>query len=260
MTGQPFEPLGPPPEQLPPPKTLPPLDEDRHPFWRYSDVAVFLGLVAASALISLALVPVAFSVLHIHFQSRVTVAIVAQSVLYLLAFSGLAMLFQVEYQRPFWRSLGWTSFRFPVLLVVLCGIGTAFGIVAISILIRTPNTNNRMTEMLQDPHAIIPVAIFAVTLGPLAEELAFRGFLQPLLISSLGPLRGVIVAAIPFGLLHFQEYGNSWRHVLLISLAGSAFGWMRYRTGSTLASTLMHASYNALEFVGFLAQKAPPHT
>jgi len=260
MTGQPFEPLGPPPEPPPPADAPPTVDHDRYPFWRYADVALFCGLVVASALISIVLVPLALSLFHIRFQSTVTGAIVIQTVLYLLAFSGLAMLFQVEYQRPFWRSLGWTGFRFPLPLVVVCGIATAFGVGAISILIRTPNTNNRMTEMLGDPHAFIPVAIFAVTLGPLAEELGFRGFLQPLLVRSFGPWRGVVAAAIPFGILHFQEYGNSWRHALLIALAGSAFGWMRYRTGSTQASTLMHASYNALEFVGFLAQQKAPHT
>ena len=59
---------------------------------------------------------------------------------------------------------------------------------------------------------------------------------------------GILLAAIPFGLLHFPEYGNSWRHALLISGAGVAFGWMRQVTGSTKASTLMHAAYNALFF------------
>jgi len=38
---------------------------------------------------------------------------------------------------------------------------------------------------------------------------------------------GVLAATIPFGLLHFQEYGNSWRHAVLIALAGASFGWMR---------------------------------
>jgi len=56
------------------------------------------------------------------------------------------------------------------------------------------------------------------------EELIFRGFLQPLLVRSLGAPAGILATALPFGLLHFQEYGNSWRHVLLISLSGVAFG------------------------------------
>lgn len=259
--GQPFQPLGLPPESSPPKEDPPIIKQDHYPFWRYADVALFAGLLVASGLFCIVLVPLVFSWLHVHFQSRVTEALIMQALLYLLGFSGLAVLFQVQYQRPFWHSLGWTSFRMPAWMVVMCGIATAFGVGGVSILLQTPNTNNRMTEMMQDPHALVPVAIFAITLGPVAEELGFRGFLQPLLVRSLGPVPGVIAAAIPFGLLHFQEYGNSWRHALLISLAGAAFGWMRYRTGSTQASTLMHASYNALEFVGFLAQpKGLPHT
>jgi membrane protease YdiL (CAAX protease family) len=102
----------------------------------------------------------------------------------------------------------------------------------------------------------ILLAVFGTTLGPLCEELAFRGFLQPLLVRSLGAVTGILAAAIPFGLLHYQEYGNSWRHALIISLAGAAFGWMRHATGSTKASTIMHASYNALFFFAMFSQKA----
>lgn len=258
--GQPFEPLGPPPEAPLPQEAPPRVEVDRYPFWRYSDVGLFAGLLVASFLICIVLVPLVISLFHIQVP-KVTQALIMQGLLYVLAFSGLAALLQAQYQRPFWRSLGWISFRLPAWLVVMCGIGTAFGVGAIGILLRTPNTSNRMTEMMQDPHALLPVGIFAITLGPLAEELAFRGFLQPLLVRSLGPVKGVLAAAIPFGLLHFPEYGYSWRYALLIALAGAAFGWMRHRTGSTEASALMHASYNALEFVGFLAQqKGSPHT
>jgi membrane protease YdiL (CAAX protease family) len=109
--------------------------------------------------------------------------------------------------------------------------------------------------MQQDRMAMILVGIFGVTLGPLAEELIFRGFLQPLLVRSMGVVAGIVVAAVPFGLLHFSEYGNSWRHAVLISGAGAAFGWMRQRTGSTKASTLMHSAYNILFFAALWASK-----
>jgi membrane protease YdiL (CAAX protease family) len=66
------------------------------------------------------------------------------------------------------------------------------------------------------------------------------------------------MAAVPFGLLHLQQYGNSWRHVLLITLAGAAFGWMRYRTGSTKAAVIMHAAYNGVFFVLLAVQQAAP--
>jgi len=79
-------------------------------------------------------------------------------------------------------------------------------------------------------------------------------------VRSLGVAPGILVAAVPFGLLHFQEYGNSWRHAVLISLAGAAFGAMRQVTGSTRASTLMHSSYNALFFLALLLDPSQlPH-
>jgi len=252
-----------PPEHEHPPETpsaeIPP--PERKPFWGYSDLALFIGLLIASGVISLGVVGAIVSIFHLSGRDRELAALAIQSLLYLLAFTSLAMLFRVEYQRPFWRSMGWIAFSLPPAIIVLCGLLTAFGVAVLSVVIRTPATNNRITEMLQDPRAVVVVAIFGLTLGPLAEELIFRGFLQPLLVRSLGGVLGVFAAAVPFGLLHFQEYGNSWRHALLIALAGAAFGWMRYRTGSTKSSTLMHASYNAMEFIAYFAQqKVTPHT
>ena len=263
MSQPPFEPLGMPPETSAPeppserPEAPPPPPRD--PFWGYSDLAVFFGLLIVSALGGLGFVTLFFNVFPIHPQAKVAEALIAQSLIYLLAFGGLAFLFRVQYDRPFWRSLAWTPFGLPGLVVAGCGIVTAVIVAFLGALIGTPTTANRITEMLEDPKSLVLVAIFGLTIGPLAEELGFRGFLQPLLVRTIGPAPGIIGAAVPFGLLHFPEYGNSWRHALLITLAGAAFGWMRYRTGSTKASTLMHASYNALEFVAYLAQPKELH-
>lgn len=264
MSQPPFEPLGLPPGTSAPPEPPPDRPEPappptRDPFWSYSDLAVFLGLLIVSALGGLGLVALFFNLFPIHLQAKVAEAMIAQSLIYVLAFGGLALMFRVQYGRPFWSSLGWTSFRLPAFVVAGCGIVTAVIVAFIGALIRTPTTANRITEMLEDPKSLVLVAIFGLTIGPLAEELGFRGFLQPLLVRTFGPAPGIIAAAVPFGLLHFPEYGNSWRHALLITLAGAAFGWMRYRTGSTKASTFMHASYNALEFVAYLAQPKEMH-
>jgi hypothetical protein len=118
-----------------------------------------------------------------------------------------------------------------------------------------------MKQLLSDRTSVLLVAVFGITLGPLCEELAFRGFMQPLLVRSLGAAPGVILAAVPFGLLHLQQYGFSWRHGLLITAAGAGFGWMRHRSGSTRASTIMHAAYNTTFFLALLAQRKDlPHT
>jgi membrane protease YdiL (CAAX protease family) len=63
---------------------------------------------------------------------------------------------------------------------------------------------------------------------------------------------GIILTALPFALLHGPEYAWSWRHVLLIAVAGCAFGLIRYRTGSTASSAIAHAAYNSTFFAAML--------
>jgi membrane protease YdiL (CAAX protease family) len=250
-----FEPGG--PEGTP---AAPPPEPERYPFWGYSDLFLFAGLAIPSMLIGLALVKLAMFVFHIHAAVRVAEVLPAQFLGYGLLFGALVLIFRLQYERPFWRSLAWTSPPLPFLWMVIAGLAAALGVALLAGLMHMPDTGNPLTELLQDRVSMILVAVFGITLGPLFEELAFRGFLQPLLVRSLGAIPGIVVAAIPFGLLHFQEYGNSWRHALLISGAGVAFGWMRHATGSTKASTIMHASYNALFFFVLFAQrKELPH-
>lgn len=257
MEQQPFQPLGVPPQPERPPEAPPepPSQPSREPFWSYTDLVIFLGLAIPSLLAGFEIVRGVELLFHLRPRARMLELLPAQFLGYGLMFTGLLLVFRWHYGRPFWRSLGWRSMRLPPLLIVIAGLATAFGVSLVSLVIRTPATPNPMTEMLANPTSLALVTIFGVTLGPMFEELAFRGFLQPLLVRSLGVVAGVLVAAIPFGLLHFQEYGNSWRHVVLISLAGAAFGAVRQITGSTRASTLMHASYNALFFVALLAQR-----
>jgi membrane protease YdiL (CAAX protease family) len=105
---------------------------------------------------------------------------------------------------------------------------------------------------MDDP-ASAPYLVFAaVTFAPVFEELVFRGMLQPLLVRAAGAIAGVVLAALPFALLHGPEYAWSWRHVALIMVAGFGFGVKRLRSGSTGAAALMHSAYNAVNTTVYL--------
>jgi membrane protease YdiL (CAAX protease family) len=206
-------------------------------------------------LLGLGSVKLFLAVFHIHSAVRVAELLPEQFLGYVFLFSMLLLIFRLEYDRPFWASLAWTRTRLPWLWMAVAGISAAYVVAAISSLFQMPGGSNPLMDMLRDRMSLILMAIFGIAVAPLCEELAFRGFLQPLLVRSLGAIPGILLAAIPFGLLHFQEYGRSWRHVVLISLAGALFGWMRHATGSTMASTVMHAAYNSLGFVALFAQR-----
>jgi membrane protease YdiL (CAAX protease family) len=253
---QPPPPVEPGPEALPSPPPAP----ERYPFWGYGDLLLFAGLAIPCLLLGAGSVKLVLWMFHVHPAVRLAELLPEQFLGYILLFVMLRLIFRLEYERPFWASLAWTQPRMPLLWIVIAGVSAAYGVAILSNLFQMPNTSNPMMDLLKDRTSVILMAIFGITFAPLCEELIFRGFLQPLLVRSLGAAPGILAAAIPFGLLHFSEYGNSWRHVVLISLAGAAFGWMRHATGSTGASTIMHASYNALGFVALFAQgKYVPH-
>jgi membrane protease YdiL (CAAX protease family) len=229
---------------------------ERYPFWGYHDLLLFAGLAIPCMLLGYGLVKGVLRLFRIDPAMRVVELLPEQFAGYVFLFGALLLIFRMEYGRPFWKSLGWTAPSPRFFWLVVAGLGAAIGAALVGGLLQMPDTSNPMLELMKDPTSVVLVAIFGVSVGPLCEELAFRGFLQPLLVRSFGAIPGILAAAVPFGLLHFVQYGNSWRHVLVIALSGAAFGWMRHTTGSTYASTIMHAAYNMLGFVGLLAQRA----
>jgi membrane protease YdiL (CAAX protease family) len=232
------------------PAAAPPPPE-RDPFWGYGDLLWFFGLAIPSLLAGWAVGWLTLASLKLKVVSLAAEMIV----LYGLLFGSLRLMFRLWYGRPFWRSLGWTPIRLPVMWVMLCGMITAVLVALASSLIHTPTGENPMTQLMDTRLDVLVMCVLGVTLAPLCEELVFRGFLQPVLVRSLGAVPGILLAALPFGLLHFQEYGNSWRHALIIAMAGVAFGWMRQATGSTKAAAIMHAAYNSLFFIALMTEK-----
>jgi len=101
--------------------------------------------------------------------------------------------------------------------------------------------------------SIVVVAGLVVIAGPIVEELVFRGFLQPLFSKTLGSAAGILISAVLFGLLHAPQSQWAWQVILAITVAGAAFGYVRERTGSTLASIAAHVGFNATSFAAYVA-------
>jgi membrane protease YdiL (CAAX protease family) len=245
-------------ELAPSPPPVPPLE--RFPFWGYHDLCVFIGLFVVSLILGFATSTGFTKLFRLHVQNDVLKLVPAQFLAYLYVFLGLWLLFRTQYGRPFWSSLGWTRLGINAGAIIAYGVLLAFAVGIGSQLLHTPEGPTPMSKLLSDRLSIMVLAVAGVTLGPLCEELIFRGFMQPLFVRSMGAVGGILAAAVPFGLLHLQEYGFAWQPGVMITLAGAAFGWMRHRTGSTKASTLMHAAYNSTFFLALLAQpKNLPH-
>jgi membrane protease YdiL (CAAX protease family) len=222
-----------------------------YPFWTYTDLGLVLGVGAPCFLIGFLACLGLLRLLPLH--AKGIEVVLPQFVGYACAAIPAALLFRAKHD----RSLGEAAalrleLRYWRPSIVL-GIATAAGVLVAGTLLRMPQIETPMEELLSDNLSLIVIAIFGSTLGPLVEELLFRGLLQPLTIASAGVVPGILIAALPFALLHGPQYGWSWRHIVMIVLAGAAFGWWRHRTQSTGAATVMHAAYNLFLFAGFIA-------
>ena len=91
----------------------------------------------------------------------------------------------------------------------------------------------------------LSLAIFVFTAWP--EEFLFRGLLQNLLArASKSELAGWWTASVLFGFSHITNLGfPNWRYVILASIAGLFYGWTWRKTGSILASAMVHAAVDA---------------
>jgi membrane protease YdiL (CAAX protease family) len=94
--------------------------------------------------------------------------------------------------------------------------------------------------------------VLQVTLGPVLEEVVFRGYLFSLLIwflrrAAMDAGRNqlvVVFAAVAFAVVHLAQPGVSWLQLACITLTGTLYGWIRWRSGSTAPAALSHAAYN----------------
>lgn len=91
-----------------------------------------------------------------------------------------------------------------------------------------------------------------VTLGPLVEELVFRGmlfYLMLLLLSRWMRNAGwptVIVIAAVFAVSHAGKAGITALQIATIFLTGTLYGWLRKGSGSTVPPFCAHVAYNAV--------------
>ncbi len=221
-------------------------------FWEYEDLMLFGGALLPSILLGTLISGAATRALHL---DKGIAGFLLQFVAYAGWFVALWLIFRLRYDKPFWSSLGWDPRPAQLAWAFAAGIALSAALIFISAFLEKPAVESPMQELLSRESTLILVGIFSTTVGPLCEELAFRGFLMPLFARTFGIAGGIVLAAVPFAIAHAPQIAWSWRHVAIVGLAGIGFGWARFRTGSTAAATVMHGAYNLTIFAGLLYEK-----
>jgi membrane protease YdiL (CAAX protease family) len=100
--------------------------------------------------------------------------------------------------------------------------------------------------------------VLAITLGPVVEEVIFRGYLISLALRlarrSARPLSSaisVLSVATLFAIAHLGTTGVTRLQLVCIGSTGCVYGWIRLRFESTAAAALTHAAYNATLYLGY---------
>jgi membrane protease YdiL (CAAX protease family) len=188
---------------------------------------------------------------------------------YAAVFFFLYITLSVLRDSPFWSSLGWKKLKSSFSQTWGGPWSYFFGGCALAIFVGLASsrvhTNDSMPiqELFKNRENAVLLMCMAVLVAPLVEETVFRGYLYPLLARfifnvtrhfamDLSQSRRVAVRAsivltgVLFGLMHGAQLGWSWGIVGLLIIVGIIFTSVRARTGTVLASFLLHLGYNSM--------------
>lgn len=151
--------------------------------------------------------------------------------------------------RPLDRAAGWR--RAPWLgyvVAIFVGVGLQLPTTWLADLIdlkfpRSEEDRQALEQMLIVPQGAYRVAFAAATtaIGPLAEEILFRGALFGGLRKSSGAGLAVVGSGLVFALAHLEP-----RSYLPVFLAGAALGYVRLVTASLGPSLVAHMAFNGV--------------
>ncbi len=226
-----------------------------YPFWGWIDFALVMGLmVALFGLIIIAAAVIAAVVPSLR-TNMVPLLLPAQLAMYVAIYLPIFIVFRVRHGKPVFSSLGWKkpNEKSTLLWVGLSGMVLSIAVDLILVKLHSPEVEMDVLAQLQDhPILLALLGLIAITLAPLFEELLFRGFMQPLFSRTLGVAAGIFLTAVLFGLLHSIQYKYVWQYVAGVTFVGIVLGIVRYRTGSIMTTTIMHACYNSVAALGLL--------
>lgn len=154
-----------------------------------------------------------------------------------------------------WSQAAPPGFGFAAPAMAWCAVAVVLGL-AVALL------GGRITELLAHGHAVpqdvkqmgggagavtrIALTVVVVSIGPLVEELLFRGLLLSALLRHLREGWAILASALLFGLVHLPDLKWLWYAVPNLVLVGAVLAWLRLRARSLWPAVLAHACNNLL--------------
>lgn len=223
-------------------------------------------------------VVVLLAVTHVHteegLKARPGLGLAGQALSYVVTLAIAWVIFPRMWERSFSQGIQWNALAVRRWWYWVVGGGIVMSGAAQYALhfVATPK-HSPLDQILRTPHGAWLMTAFGVLLAPMAEEIAFRGFLLPGIAIAYdwlalertpaglarwqsttlhtGPalIFATIFSSVPFALLHAGQLEHAWGALGILYGVSLLLSVVRIRTHSVAASTLMHATYNLTVFV-----------
>lgn len=103
----------------------------------------------------------------------------------------------------------------------------------------------------------LPLGIVAVSVGPMIEELMFRGVLLSALLGRYSTGTSVALCAMLFGVMHLAGLDFQWYALPSLMLLAAALCWLRLQSGSLWPPILAHGLFNLFALMALFAAVPP---
>ena len=231
------------------------------PIWRYREV---FTLVAVAILAQMAALAGAVAIAQRRYGLAMDeisdllgreprLAVPLQLVMWLPALGYIVYVVKHRYAMPLREGLAWVRLPKPARSYLRAGALLALGSVLASVVLSDPTQVSPMQDLLANREALWILGGFGVLVAPWIEEIVFRGFLYAAFERAHGRWVALVVTSAIFAALHGSQYGWHWQQLSILLAVGATFGLVRMRSGSTKATTLVHAAYNGLLFLVVLS-------
>ncbi|HUY81200.1 MAG TPA: CPBP family intramembrane glutamic endopeptidase [Acidobacteriaceae bacterium] len=182
-------------------------------------------------------------------------------------------IFTVIWNESFGEGVRWHAGTARRRFLLLLGIGLAvgFSVTFLGDYLPMPKNPPITQDMMKSAAGAWIMLVFGLTVAPMLEELAFRGFLLPGLINSfrwfgdrgmispsvadrVGIPFSILLTSLAFAYMHSPQVSHAWGPLLLIGIVSVVLCIVRLAMNSVAAGVIVHSAYNFTLFIGVLYQ------
>lgn len=143
----------------------------------------------------------------------------------------------------------------------------AFYVTALAAGVMMPIVGGMLTQWLAQGHEVsqdikllgantslalrLPLAVLVVSIGPMVEELLFRGVLLSAIARYAGNGGAIVLSALLFACVHLPDLSFLWYALPNLALLGLILGWLRVQSGSIWPAVVAHGMNNLLAVVSW---------